>query len=120
MSWHLPPWQSRMVQSVGAVGGGGGEDGMDVDGGGALPSKRTLYVGTHAMSIRRDGMEVSGDRPQLCRAVPLPLPLPRWLPGAAVADAGCLRWHSQVVTPFQDGMLADWEVAEGLLDHALK
>ena len=80
MSWHLPPWQSRMVQSVGAVGGGGGEDGMDVDGGGALPSKRTLYVGTHAMSIRRDGMEVSGDRPQLCRAVPLPLP----------CRAGCL------------------------------
>jgi hypothetical protein len=26
----------------------------------------------------------------------------------------------QVVSPFQDGILSDWEVAEGLLQHALK
>ena len=39
-------------QSVGAVGGD--PDGMDVDGGAA----RKLYVGTHALSQRRDNMEV--------------------------------------------------------------
>lgn len=26
----------------------------------------------------------------------------------------------QIITPFKDGRLDDWEVAEGLLDHALK
>lgn len=38
-------------QSVGAIGGG--PDGMEVDG-----AKRTLYVGTHSLAHRRDGMEV--------------------------------------------------------------
>lgn len=64
--------------SVGAVGGGG-PDGMEVDG---AAGKRTLYVGTHALSHRRDGMEI--------------------------------------VSPFQDGIISDWEAAEGLLEHALK
>ncbi|KAL4856209.1 Actin-related protein 4 [Chlorella vulgaris] len=55
----------------------GGANGMDIDG-----AKRTLYVGTHALTHRRDKMEI--------------------------------------ITPFKDGRLDDWEVAEGLLDHALK
>jgi actin-related protein len=44
-------WHGHLLQSVGAVGGG--PDGMEVDG-----AKRTLYVGTHALSRRRDHMEV--------------------------------------------------------------
>ncbi|PSC76499.1 Actin-related 4 isoform C [Micractinium conductrix] len=62
--------------SVGVVGG----DSMDVDGGSG--GKRTLYVGTHALSHRREGMEI--------------------------------------VSPFQEGVISDWEAAEGLLEHALK
>lgn len=62
--------------SVGALGGGG-PDGMEVDG-----AKRTLHVGTHALSHRRDGMEI--------------------------------------VSPFKDGIIHDWEAAEALLEHALK
>ncbi len=41
-----------LAQLVGVLGGGG-PDGMEVDG-----AKRTLHVGTHALSHRRDGMEV--------------------------------------------------------------
>ncbi|KAI7838059.1 hypothetical protein COHA_008142 [Chlorella ohadii] len=61
--------------SVGAIGGG--PDGMEVDG-----AKRTLYVGTHSLAHRRDGMEI--------------------------------------VSPFKDGILNDWEAVDGILDHALK
>lgn len=45
------PCLAGCVQAVGALGGGA--DGMEVDG-----AKRTLYVGTHALSHRRDHMEV--------------------------------------------------------------
>ncbi|KAL4451640.1 hypothetical protein ABPG75_007302 [Micractinium tetrahymenae] len=62
--------------SVGVLGSGG-PNGMEVDG-----AKRTLHVGTHALSHRRDSMEV--------------------------------------VSPFKDSVIHDWEAAEGLLEHALK
>ena len=26
----------------------------------------------------------------------------------------------QIVSPFKDGILSDWEVADGILEHALK
>lgn len=48
----MPAWLIVPVQSVGVLGSSG-PDGMEVDG-----AKRTLHVGTHALSHRRDGMEV--------------------------------------------------------------
>ena len=57
-------------------------DSMDVDGEQQTPSGRQLHVGTHALSILRDGMEV--------------------------------------VSPFKDGVLHDWELVEGLLDHTFQ
>ena len=127
------------LQSVGAVGGG--PDGMDVDGG----ATRKLYVGTHALSQRRDHMEVrcsclsgcpgcAGCHAWSWACVPPMVHAFRcrharhagWAakpgeasPGlASAAAAACTA--VQVVSPFQDGILSDWEVAEGLLQHALK
>eukprot|EP00887_Chlorella_sp_A99_P001810 scaffold19.g1810.t1 len=66
---------------VGTVGGTAPGEAMDVDGG-AAPSARQLHMGTHALSVARDGLEVA--------------------------------------SPFRDGVLHDWELVEGLLDHAFK
>lgn len=91
----LPPFLP--LQSVGAIGGG--PDGMEVDG-----AKRTLYVGTHALAHRRDGMEVTRGcywgnevalqvawlRPHPCPCV---FVLPDWLraPCVTVLAAGLLQ-----------------------------
>lgn len=45
-----PTLTGGWAQVAGALGGG--PDGMEVDG-----AKRTLHVGTHALSHRRDNME---------------------------------------------------------------
>ena len=122
---------------------------MDVDGGSG--GKRTLYVGTHALSHRREGMEVrgrgaAGIRLPACQIPRFPLHRLRpqcvqatraALPSAAQLCTARARSHSmavtchmyvrtrplvclQIVSPFQEGVISDWEAAEGLLEHALK
>ena len=59
-------------ESIAANGG----DTMEVDG------ARKLHVGTHALSVHREGMEV--------------------------------------VSPFSDGILSDWDAVEALCEHTLK
>jgi len=78
----LPPYNCLLyVSQVAGVGGDpispNGETQMDLDG-----EKKRFRVGTHALSARRDNMEV--------------------------------------VSPFKDGILSDWDVVEALCEHTLK
>lgn len=106
---------------------------MDVDG-----AKRTLYVGTHSLAHRRDGMEVGA----CCRAKRMGshesagalLALqPSCVPAASARSPLTCRFlrsscclplaaaaRAQIVSPFKDGILNDWEAVDGILEHALK
>lgn len=109
---------------------------MDVDG--QAPSGRQLHVGGHALavSLSRHTWQGAPWRLEPSRKVPLasmeagcPNPpssrafqadrcshsLLRWPPRTQAPRAGM-----EVVSPWQDGLLADWELVEGLLSHAFK
>lgn len=116
---------------MGAIGGG--PDGMEVDG-----AKRTLYVGTHSLAHRRDGMEVGAGCLAKClgtheSAVALLAMPPACVPAVSARSrhncrflrtSRCLPFaataRAQIVSPFKDGILNDWEAVDGILEHALK
>ena len=134
------------LPSKNAGGAAANGDAMDVDGGDAAQRKqRQLYVGNHAMGFRRDGMEVRGwggwmmpagglvghalDLPPGQQQQPEPARvcqgLACLLASQVAGELSCCALAPpplpmQVVSPFLDGVLSDWEVVEGLWDHALK